>query len=199
MEVATKVPAMLTEPDLVLHIGLATARSFFTLEKQASRGPFNMYKDVDGEVCSDSETKRLFGDSPQTLHPTLDCKDIWERWVKEVKDDTLDLRLGTDDSVGLYLCGFIYYFTLNWFFKQKQKKLGERPVVFLHVPYISNSAATTKGVEIATGLIRSMVMSRKSKGIFDPEGLDKGNDKEFRQIVLDEADVYQSAGQKLDF
>jgi len=195
-EVITKVPPMLPEADLVLHIGLAPARTFFTLEKQASKGPFNKFKDVDGHYCSDSEEKRLFGDCPQSLHPTLDCNDIWERWLTEIKDTSLDLRVGTDDSVGLYLCGFIYYLSLSWFFKHR---FAERPVLFLHVPDLASADATTKGVDIAVGLIRSMVVSRKSKGVFDPYGLDSGKDADFRQIALDEADVYHSAGTKAEF
>jgi len=164
--VATKVPTWLSKPDLILHIGLAPGRKFFTLEKQAMCGPYSGLKDVDGQVLPDVDAEKLFGpDCPKSLNPTIDCEDVWKRWGMEVKDRSADLRTGTDTSVGLYLCGFIYFLSLNWFW---MRKAAERPVLFLHVPDLPTQRHLDQGLEVGIGLIRAMVASRKEKGIYDP-------------------------------
>jgi pyroglutamyl-peptidase len=163
--VVARVPHLLPTADLVLHIGLAAERPFFTVERQAPRGPYDKYKDVDGHTFSDAEAKRLFGGCPRSLQPTIDCDDVWKRWRKEVKDESADIRTGSHSSVGNYLCGFVYFLSLSWFWKRKAE---ERPVLFLHVPDLPTKADIAQGREVAIGLIRAMVASRKAKGIFDP-------------------------------
>jgi pyroglutamyl-peptidase len=172
----------------VLHIGLAAGRQFFTLERQAQSGPYDKFKDVDGKVFPDSEAEKLFGECPEALQPTFDCDDVWKRWRYEVKDETADLRQGTDTSVGLYLCGFVYYFSLSWFWK---KKSAERPVIFLHVPDLPTTDDVDQGIEVAIGLIRAMVASRKKKGIHDFTRTSTAQDEEIDRAARTEDDVYQ--------
>jgi pyroglutamyl-peptidase len=150
---------------MVLHMGLAAERSFFTMERQAPRGPYDKYKDVDGDTFPDSEAQRLFGGCPKSLQPTIDCDDVWKRWRQAVKDESADIRTGSSSSVGNYLCGFVYYLSLSWFWKRKAE---ERPVLFLHVPDLPTAARVSQGREIAIELIRAMVASRKERGIYDP-------------------------------
>jgi len=166
LHVVTEVPKMLSKPDMILHIGLAANRKYYTLERQAMHGPFSKFKDVDGQVFSDKDAEKLFGaDCPKTLQPTIDCNDVWKRWGREVKDRSADLRTGTDTSVGLYLCGFIYFVSLNWFWL---RQAVERPVLFLHVPDLPKEEDIAQGREVAIGLIKSMVASRKELGVCDP-------------------------------
>lgn len=90
------------------------------------------------------------------------------------------------DDVGSFLCGFIYWTTLAWFWalhRQKQKEVkerelaglrtepqqprrlaapeddGERPVLFLHVPGCPEERDLQRGKEITVAAIRAMVAS----------------------------------------
>ncbi|KAK7540620.1 uncharacterized protein J3D65DRAFT_615892 [Phyllosticta citribraziliensis] len=90
------------------------------------------------------------------------------------------------DDVGSFLCGFIYWTTLAWFWalhqqKQKEDKEreyaglqpepqqprrlaapeddGERPVLFLHVPGCPEERDLQRGKEITVAAIRAMVAS----------------------------------------
>jgi pyrrolidone-carboxylate peptidase len=187
-QVAAVVPKLLATQEMVLHIGLAAGRNFFTMERQAQRGPYNKFKDVDGKLLPDSEAERLFDGCPETLQPTFDCDDVWKRWRYEVDDETADLRQGTDTSVGLYLCGFVYYLSLSWFWK---KRSAERPVIFLHVPDLPTEDDVAQGTEIAIGLIRAMVASRKKNGIRDFTRTSVAHDEEMELALRKEDDVYQ--------
>ncbi|KAF2665154.1 peptidase C15, pyroglutamyl peptidase I-like protein [Microthyrium microscopicum] len=164
--------APLPNPDIILHIGLAAGRKFFTLERQAPRGPFNKFKDVDGKSFPMSRQDALFGDLPAVLKPTFDMEDVWRRWRSNVTNDLLDLR--PSDDPGLYLCGFIYFVSLAYFWKRnkeaqkKQDEVLERPVTFLHTPDLPTEDDKENGKQIAIGLIRALVASRNKFGVVDP-------------------------------
>lgn len=153
------------EYDLILHIGLAAGRPFFTLEQQSMREPYWEKKDVDGVVFSKQETEALWpvDDFPPILKPTFDCNDVWLRWRWNITDEHLDIR--PSDDPGNYLCGFIYYYSMAWFWGRECK---ERPVIFLHVPDLPSEEKIAGGREVAIGLIRAMVESRLKKGACDP-------------------------------
>jgi len=150
--------------DLILHIGLAAGRQFFTLEQQSMRDPYWEKKDVNGVVFSKQETETCWPKDqyPHILKPTFDCDDIWRRWRSNV---SIDLDIRPSDDPGNYLCGYIYYYSMAWFWG---KKRDDRPVVFLHVPDLPTEEKVTGGREVAVGLIRAMVESREKKGICDP-------------------------------
>ena len=150
--------------DLVLHIGLAAGRKFFTMERQSMREPYWQKEDVLGQVFSKEATERLWPSSthPSVLRPTFDCDDVWRRWRSHVRQD-LDIR--PSDDPGNYLCGFIYYYSMAWYLQRPSK---ERPVMFLHVPDLPTEEKVAGGVEVAIGLIRAMVESREKKGIHEP-------------------------------
>jgi pyroglutamyl-peptidase len=151
---------------MILHIGLAAGRNFYTLERQSPRGPFDQFADVDGRVFSALQASHLFAGCPAILKPTFDTDDLWRRWRTNVYDLTADLR--PSDDPGRYLCGFIYYVSMAWFMKRKDEYKGERPVVFLHVPDLPSEAQVAQGREVAVGLIKGMVGSRLKLGVVDP-------------------------------
>ena len=71
-----------------------------------------------------------------------------------------DVRISTD--AGNFLCGFIYYNSLAHYFNIKE---DERPVIFLHVPDLSNSEDKLKeGWEATVALIKALVESRQKSG-----------------------------------
>jgi pyroglutamyl-peptidase len=191
-------------PDVVLHIGLAPGRTFYTLEVQSAKGPYNKFKDVDGQIFSEEEAAKAFGeDTPLHLTSTLDCEDVWRRWNKGFENESPatrpDLRTGSADSVGLYLCGFVYYYTLAWFWqrnaKANQADTGERPVVFLHVPDLPGDEKLQQGVDVCIGLIRSMAMSHvgeKGEESTEPVRIVKAKDLELAQATQEEGRTYRN-------
>jgi pyroglutamyl-peptidase len=150
--------------DIVLHIGLAAGRKFFTLERQSMREPYWQKEDVTGQVFSREATEKLWPASnfPAVLKPTFDSQDVWLRWRDNVSSG-LDVR--PSDDPGNYLCGFIYYSSMAWYMSRGSE---ERPVMFLHVPDLPSEELVAGGREVAIGLIRALVDSRERKGIFDP-------------------------------
>jgi len=119
------------------------------------------------------DRERLFKGCPRILRPTFDTEDLWRRWRENVKGEKVDLRPSNDP--GLFLCGFIYYLSMAWFYKQG--KDVERPVIFLHVPELKTEEEVEEGRQVAIGLLRSMVASRKKLGKRDP--LQENDDEEF--------------------
>lgn len=65
--------------DIILHIGVASGRDYYTLETLAHRDKYTK-KDVDGETM---EYDRLWQDklkAPEILQPSFDVEDVWRRW-----------------------------------------------------------------------------------------------------------------------
>lgn len=150
--------------DLVLHIGLAAGRKVFTMERQSMREPYWQKEDILGQVFSKEATEKTWPSSkyPGILKPTFDSHDLWLKWRDNVSD-ALDVRIS--DDPGNYLCGFIYYSSMAWYWGQKTK---ERPVMFLHVPDLPTEELVAGGREVAVGLIRAMAESRERRDMFDP-------------------------------
>ena len=80
-------------------------------------------------------------------------------------DFKLDVR--PSDDPGNYLCGFIYYYSMAWFWR---RKCSERPVVFMHTPDLPTEEKIEEGTHVTLGLIRALVESRKKVGYNDPLG-----------------------------
>jgi len=64
--------------------------------------------------------------------------------------ETVDLRIS--DDVGSYVCGFVYYTSLEWFWKRDK----EMRVLFLHVPPLNGEEEVEKGVKITMALIEAI-------------------------------------------
>ncbi|KAI9720580.1 MAG: hypothetical protein M1812_002760 [Candelaria pacifica] len=155
--------------DFVLHIGMAAGRSFYTMETRAHRDGYTL-RDVDGkedeegsEIEDDGKKKEGVWERegcPAILETGFESEDVWRRWKNELPD--IDIRPSTD--AGHYLCDFIYYASLAYFYKRAagaigEEKGGETPVMFLHVPGEAEKEDIERGREVAIGLIRGMVGS----------------------------------------
>lgn len=143
----------------MLHLGLADRRTAFGLERRSASGPFAKVPDVDGQTFSDEEAARLFAGLPAELRPSFDCEDVWRRWRDNVTDWKVDLR--PSDDPGTYLCAFVYYLSMAWFYRRGE----ERPVVFCHLPNLFSEEEVKTGVEVAVGLIYALVASREKVGL----------------------------------
>jgi pyroglutamyl-peptidase len=163
------------KPDVILHIGLAAGRNFFTLEQGSHGRGYGQIPDVDGERFDDSAAERKFPSSkfPGVLKTSFDTSDVLARWKANLgyssvegnaeDEDAPDVRLSAD--AGNFLCGFIYYNSLAHYFSLEK---AERPVAFLHVPDLSSSEDKLReGHEVAVALIKALVESKRKNGTRD--------------------------------
>jgi pyroglutamyl-peptidase len=181
------------QPDIILHIGLAAGRNFFTLEQGAHGRGFDKIPDVDGERFPDSSAEARFPSSkfPGVLKTSFDTSDVLARWKANLgyssvegnaeDEDAPDVRLSPD--AGNFLCGFIYYNSLAHYFSIKE---DERPVAFMHVPDLSSSEDKMReGLEVAIALIKALVESKRKNGVVD---LGKSQNQRREEKIVDQTD-----------
>jgi len=123
---------------------------------------------MDRKVFTKLEGKKAWGKSPARLDSNVDLESVLEKWKVEVlgkeknkkvagksekktNEAVVDLR--TSDDVGSYVCGFVYYTSLEWFWKKGK----QRSVLFLHVPSLDEEKDIAKGVKVTTALIEAVV------------------------------------------
>lgn len=142
--------------DVVLHIGMASGRAYYTLETRAPRDGYTA-KDVDGETMSEDTLWKDEYRAPETLHTSFDTDDVWRRWKAGLPDE--DLR--PSDDPGRYLCGFMYYTSLVEYWRHGGADQSKRPVMFLHVPGGYSDDDLESGRKVTLGLIEALVGSLK--------------------------------------
>lgn len=166
-------------PDIVLHIGLAAGRPYYTLEKGAHGRGYGEIPDVDGEKFPDHVANEKFPPElfPYVLHTSFDTTDVVTRWQSNLGHSSADaqppphaqipstsvpdVRLSPD--AGNFMCGFIYWNSLAHYFSMNE---NERPVAFMHVPDLSDSDEKLEtGRNVAIALIKALVESRRQVGI----------------------------------
>ena len=154
--------------DIILHIGMASGRQYYTAELYAHRDGYTKNKDLDGRTLPLDDGLIHFGDCPAMMTTSLDYDEVlsnWKRKLLELPESSLartaDCRPSED--AGHYLCDYIYYNSLAWFGRQSGRldggKLTDRPVIFLHVPAESDPEALEKGTQVALALIEAMADS----------------------------------------
>lgn len=164
-------------PSIILHIGLAAGRTFYTLEKGAHSRGYGAIPDVDGQRFRDEDAEKLFPKEkyPGVLKTSFDTGDVLERWkenlssseslegVEKEEKHIPDVR--TNPDAGNFMCGFIYWNSLAHCYSIKE---DERPVAFMHVPDLSDSPEKLEtGREVAIALIKALVESRRKLGVVD--------------------------------
>lgn len=146
--------------DYMIHIGMASGRRFYSVERRGHRDDYLM-RDVDDQLLRDDERARQEGDKwvwngvPDELLTGTNIDDIWRRWRAALPN--IDVRISED--AGRYLCDFIYFSSLAHLYKKEE----ERRVLFLHVPVECDDFAVRKGVDITVELIRALIQSDKMK------------------------------------
>lgn len=160
-------------PDLVIHIGIASPRLYYSVEHLAHRDDYTI-TDIDGRTgYEDGEKRWKELGLPPILSPgkafvaSKEQKDqrahkgtqgdpyppnshFLETW-KANASAGLDLRISYD--AGHYLCDFIFYTSMALAAQQGQ----DRNVLFLHVPGAAEDADIERGREITLALIKTMV------------------------------------------
>ena len=65
--------------DIVLHIGVAGERNYYTLETLAHRDNYTN-EDVEGKTMKDDTLWKKELQAPDILHTSFDTGDVWRRW-----------------------------------------------------------------------------------------------------------------------
>jgi pyroglutamyl-peptidase len=140
----------------VIHIGLAVDRNFFAIERGAGRDSYHQYPDVARKLFNKAENKKTGGKSPERLNSPLDLDATLVKWQAQAGKG-LDLRMS--DDVGTYVCGFVYYTSLECFWKKGEEGEGEMPVVFMHAPSLPEKDDVEKGTKVNIALIKGIAES----------------------------------------
>lgn len=152
--------------DLVLHIGMASGRSFYTAELFGNRDGYYRNKDIDGKILPADDGLIHFGDCPPAMTTSLNFDEIVKKWKAillkipgSLPGHNADCR--PSDDAGHYLCDYIYFNSLAWYGRvnndMQGKSASARPVLFLHVPAESDPETLEEGREVTLALIGAMV------------------------------------------
>lgn len=147
-------------PDLVIHLGIASPRLYYSVEALAHRDDYNI-TDIHGRSgYEDGEKRWREMELPPILKPGPAAEEqkgsyppdehLLKTWRSLAPAGT-DLRISHDP--GHYLCDFIYYTSLSLAMLEG----NDRNVLFLHVPGASEDADVERGTKIALALIKTMV------------------------------------------
>ncbi|EME81121.1 uncharacterized protein MYCFIDRAFT_28580 [Pseudocercospora fijiensis CIRAD86] len=152
--------------DVVLHIGMASGRKFYALERYGHRDGYDKNKDLDGRMPGADEGKTTFADCPPTMTTSLDYENVLLDWqVNLLSIPEGRLGNGADarpsEDAGHYLCDYIYFNSLAHCGRRSGAMEGggdkARPVLFLHVPAESDPDMIEKGKEVTIALIHAIV------------------------------------------
>jgi len=161
--------------DYMVHIGMATGRRFYSVERRGHRDGYKM-KDVNGQFLEELDRQEkhwTWAGMPDELQSSCDIDDTWRRWRVALPDT--DIRISED--AGRYLCDFIYFSSLA----HLEKHGEERRVVFFHVPVDVDEKSIQTGIDTVVELIRAMVQSGRMKSLVEKAA------KSERETVVDEA------------
>jgi len=142
--------------DIILNIGMAPGRKFFTLETCAHRDGYNK-RDVEGKTMEGDTFWKEEYKSPEIPHTSFDTEDVWRRWKLDLMDE--DVRPSND--AGHYLCDFTYYTSILEYWRRDSQ--GWRPCMFLHVPGGWGAEDVRQGRGVALGLIAACVGSEMTR------------------------------------
>jgi pyrrolidone-carboxylate peptidase len=161
-------------PDLIVHMGIASTRSYYSVETQAHRDNYRI-PDVDGRSGYQDGEKIWRGKGfPPILTPgpaeeivpshgddivqtsglkmvPYPANEHFLRVWKSLAPAETDLR--TSNDAGHYACDFIFYTSLA----QALEEGRDRSIVFYHVPVTTDPASIELGTKVAVALIKSMI------------------------------------------
>jgi len=152
--------------DLVLHVGMATGRDNYALERVGHRDGYTRHRDLDGRTLPHDDGLLRFADCPLRMSTSLDHDQVLRRWRGNIFDlskssPAAEVECQGSTDAGHFVCDYIYFNSLAWFGRQNGMLEGgeasDRPVLFLHVPPNSDETTIAKGTEVVVALIEAMV------------------------------------------
>ncbi|RAH45673.1 putative pyroglutamyl peptidase type I [Aspergillus brunneoviolaceus CBS 621.78] len=175
--VRTTLPVILEEyakahdgrrPDIIIHMGIAATRNYYSVETQAHRDAYLM-SDIksrsgyeDGEriwreldlptVLTAGRASASVPSAKKYLNAHPPDTDFLMAWQSFAGPGT-DVRISND--AGRYLCEFIFYSSLSLAYQEGQ----DRNVVFFHVPGSCTDEHIAAGKDAAIALIKALVTS----------------------------------------
>jgi pyrrolidone-carboxylate peptidase len=148
-------------PDLIIHIGIASPRPYYSVETLAHRDDYNI-TDIEGRSGYLDGEKRwrelglppiltpgCVDDDPSSASPYQPDEHFLDTWQSFAPES--DLRLSKD--AGHYLCDFIFYTSMSLALCEGH----DRNVLFLHVPGASEDANIEQGRVVTLALVKTMV------------------------------------------
>lgn len=154
--------------DAVLHIGMASGRKHYCIERYAHRDGYVKNKDLDGKIPPSNEGSTIFADCPAKMTTSLDYDDVLQKWQTNVlgipeRFPGCDSEIKESQDAGHYLCDYIYFNSLAHTGRQSGQMEGRgttlRPVLFMHVPAESDGDMLEKGTAVTVELIRAIADS----------------------------------------
>ncbi|KAL3460232.1 hypothetical protein BJX64DRAFT_263445 [Aspergillus heterothallicus] len=164
------------QPDIVIHMGIAATRNYYSVESKAHRDAYHMPDNLgragfeDGEKPwrelglphllkagrSDPATEPVakldLTSSGANLSPHPPDAAFLKIW-QALGPSSADIRISED--AGRYLCEFIFYTSLSLAFQEGR----DRNVVFFHVPSSCRDHDVETGKDVAIALIKALVTS----------------------------------------
>ena len=164
-------------PDIVVHLGIAVARGYYSVETQAHRDSYRL-PDINGKsglqdgelqwrqldlpailkagcaIDSPATTDAPSSSPPSVAKPYVNPSSPDEHFLnvwKAFGPPKSDLRISSD--AGRYVCEFILYTSLAHAFLAGQ----DRNVAFLHVPGFCNEEDIERGRNITIAFIKALV------------------------------------------
>ncbi|KAL4922837.1 hypothetical protein BDW62DRAFT_3501 [Aspergillus aurantiobrunneus] len=161
-------------PDIVLHIGIAATRNYYSIESRAHRDAYNMPDNLGRAGYEDGEKPwrelslphvlKAGRDDPATepavklhnmssrssLNPHPPDSELLKTW-QTLAPPGADIRISED--AGRYLCEFIFYTSLSLAYQEGR----DRNVAFFHVPSACGDEDIGTGREVAIALIKALV------------------------------------------
>lgn len=151
--------------DLILNLGLAPGRNFYSIEAYAHRDDY-VKQDIHHESMEGDTYWLVKYGAPPILEPTIDISDTCGRWQQRLPDDHVRIS----SNAGRYLCEYTFYTSMLEFWHRNQA--ADRPCIFLHVPNVCSEEAIQKGRRVVLALIEAAVSSEQTKR--ERSGLDMG-------------------------
>ncbi|KAL5043347.1 hypothetical protein BDW71DRAFT_188173 [Aspergillus fruticulosus] len=180
--VRTTIPSIMDEyvkthgrhPDIVIHMGIAATRNYYSIESKAHRDAYNMpdnfgragYEDGEKlwkgktlphvltagrcEPAKEPVVKLDLTCSRTNLNPHPPDNEFLKTW-QAFAPAGADIRISED--AGRYLCEFIFYTSLSLALQEGR----DRNVAFFHVPSSYRDADVETGKEVAIALIKALV------------------------------------------
>ncbi|KAL2854490.1 hypothetical protein BJY01DRAFT_31242 [Aspergillus pseudoustus] len=164
------------QPDIVIHMGIAATKNYYSIESKAHRDAYHMPDNLgragyeDGEKPwrelalphvlkagrSDPATEPVakldLTYSGANINPHPPDAAFLKTW-QGLGPSSADIRISED--AGRYLCEFIFYTSLSLAFQEGR----DRNVVFFHVPSSCRDHDIDTGRDVAIALIKALVTS----------------------------------------
>ncbi|KAL1966914.1 hypothetical protein VTN77DRAFT_3658 [Rasamsonia byssochlamydoides] len=180
--VRTELPVILEDyarkhngrrPDLIIHIGIASTRRYYSVETQAHRDNYQI-TDIHGKLGFEAGEKlwkeqglpdvlkpgpaKTSDEAGNAASPAVSTQirpyppdDHFLKTWKSFAPPETDIRISED--AGRYLCEFIFYSSLARALQEGR----DRAAVFFHVPSSTDEESLETGRQVAIALIKAMV------------------------------------------